>query len=191
MIDMRPIAAAFLVAAAALVSGCGEEETTGDRPGDREEAVEAREDNTVELNGIRYRIAMFRQINPRLASDKALYEGPPPEGDVGVFAAFVRACNTSDVRRTPTKDVTLEDAFGESYRRLQAVSDEAFDYDPRPLRPDLCLPSSEGAAERAFPGAVLLFEVPLDELGNRPFVLQLQDRNENGDVEARRVELDL
>ncbi len=191
MIAMRPIAAAFVLAVAALVSACGEDETAGDRPVDYEEAIEAREHNIVELNGIRYRIVMFRQINPRLASDGALYEGPPPEGDVGVFAAFLRACNTADVRTMPTNDVTLEDAFGEAYPRLPAVSDEAFDYDPRPLRPDLCLPPSDGAADRAFPGAVLLFAVPFDRLSNRPFVLQLQDRNERGDVETRRVELDL
>lgn len=191
MTASRPIVAALLLAAVALLGACGEDETAGDRPVDREEAIEAREHNIVELNGIRYRIVMFRQINPRLASDAALYDGPPLEEDVGVFAAFLRACNTSDERTTPTNDVTLEDAFGQSYRRLQTVSDEAFDYDPEPLRPDLCLPPSDGAADRAFPGAALLFAVPFDQLGNRPFVLELKDRNERGDVETRRVELDL
>lgn len=191
MIAMRPIIAAFLLAAAALASGCGEDETAGDVPVDYEEAIEAREHNLVEMNGIRYRVVMFRQINPRLASDGALYEGPPPEEGVGVFAAFLRACNTADERERPTNDVTLEDAFGESYPRLPTVSDEAFDYDPQLLRPDQCLPPSDGSADRAFPGAVLLFSVPFDRLRNRPFVLQLQDRDERGRVETRRVELDL
>ena len=190
MIAMRPIAVAFLVAAAAVVGACGEEETAENRPADEEQAIEAREDNDVELNGIQYRIAMFRQINPRQGRDQALYEGELPAGDVGIFAAFLRACNTSDARTTPTNDVTLEDAFGDGYPRLREVSDEAFDYDPRPLRPDSCLPSSDGGAE-TFPGAVLLFEVPVDRLRNRPFVLQLQDRNDGGEVETRRVELDL
>ncbi len=143
MIAIRSLIAALLVAAAGALAACGEEESAGDAPLEDEDAVEAREHNTVELNGIRYRVVMFRQINPRLPSDGALYEGPLPEDGVGVYAAFLRACNTSDERKTPTSDVKLEDAFGESYRRLQAVSDEAFAYEPEPLRPDMCLPPDD------------------------------------------------
>lgn len=71
MIAMRPIIAAFLLAAAALVGGCGEDKMAGDRPVDIERAIEAREDNIVELNEMRYRIVMFRQINPRLRGCRA------------------------------------------------------------------------------------------------------------------------
>lgn len=190
MISIRSLTA-LLVIVAAAVAACAEEETAGEKPLDYEDAIEAREHNTVDLNGIRYRVVMFRQINPRLASDGALYEGPLPEEGVGVYAAFLRACNDSDERRTPTSEVKLEDAFGESYPRLRAVSDEAFDYEPEPLRPDNCLPPDDGAADRAFPGAAILFAIPFDDLGNRPFILELQDRGEAGRLETRRIEVDL
>ncbi len=188
---IRSFFVALLVVVGTTLAGCGEDEPAADAPVDYEDAIEAHEHNTVALNGIRYRVVMFRQINPRLPSDGALYEGPLPESGVGVYAAFLRACNSSDERRMPTSDVRLEDAFGDNYRRLRAVSDEAFDYDPKPLRPGMCLPEDDGAADRAFPGAAMLFAIPFDELGNRPFVLELRDRGEEGRRETRRIELDL
>lgn len=186
MTALRPLIAALVVAAAVAVTGCGEEE-----PAAPENAIEAQEDNSVELNGITYRVALFRKINPRLPSDGALYEGPIPEGDTGVYAVFLNACNDSEERRAPTNEVQLEDAFGEKFPRLQAVSDEALDYDPEPLRPDVCLPQEGGAADRAFPGAAILFEVPNGKLSNRPFVFELQDRDDQGAVVTRRLQVDL
>ena len=173
------------VLAAALLTGCGEQEPAAETAAASDGAVEAHEQNAVELDGIRYRVVIFRQLNPRIAPDKALHDGPRPEGDSGIFAAFIEACNVSDETRRPAGRVRLEDAFGQSYPRLKAASATSYDYDAASLRPGECLPSADSAAERAFPGAAVLFRIPFDRLGNRPFVLELRDRG------VRRIELDV
>lgn len=184
---IRAICTATLVAAA-LLAGCGEEEEEQpqeEQPADN--AVEAQEENTVELGGIRYRVTIFRELNPRTAPDDALYEGPEPRGDRGVYAAFLEACNVSDETRRPARDIRLEDAFGEAYPQLEAASESSFDYQPARLRPDECMPSDDTAADRTFPGAAVLYAIPFDDLGNRPFVLELRDP----DAGVRRIQLDL
>ena len=178
---IRALCTAMLLAAAVL-TGCGEEEPADSSSA---EAVEAQEQNTVELDGVRYRVVIFRQLNPRIAPDKALYEGAPPDGDSGIFAAFVQACNVSQETQRPAERVRLEDAFGEEYRRLEAASTSAYDFDAARLRPGECVPAEDTVANRALPGAAILFEVPFDKLGNRPFVLELRDRG------VRRIELDV
>lgn len=115
---------------------------------------------------------------------------PPPEEGTGIYAAFIRACNRSDEPRTPTGLIDLEDAFGESYPQLEAASDAPFEYEPRRLQPDACLPRRGGATARAYPGAVILYSVPFDERGNRPFVLEFHDP-EADRPGFRRVALDL
>lgn len=179
----RTITRATLLASALLL-GCGSE----DRPVETATAagaVEAREQNTVELDGIRYRVKIFRQLNPRIAPDRVLYDGARPGGDSGIFAAFIEACNVSEEVRRPTRRVSLQDAFGDSYPRLEAASPTEYGYDAVRLRPDECLPPNDSVADRAFPGAALLFSIPFDRLGNRPFALELRD---NG---VRRIELDV
>jgi hypothetical protein len=192
MIPMRRLVAALLVATATSLGACGGEEDppAGENLIDAETA-DAVEQNTVELGGIRYRVVMFRQINPRLPADTALYEGPLPQEGAGVFAAFLRACNPSDEPRTPTTLIDLEDAFGRDYPRLEEAETAAFAYDPEPLAPDDCIPPDDGAADRAFPGAVILFRVPFENLGRRPFVLELRDPDAQGADALRRIELDL
>ena len=195
---LRALCTATLLTAAVL-TGCGEEDTAESEPATTgtpepagreaagDDAVEAQEQNTVELNGIRYRVMIFRQLNTRIAPDDALYDGPEPSGNRGIYAAFLRACNVSDETRRPAREIRLEDAFGEAYPQLEAASESSFAYEPSRLRPDECVPSQDTAADRAFPGAAVLFAIPFDDLGNRPFVLELRD----SDAGARRVEVDL
>ena len=197
--SFRALCSAMLLTAA-LLSGCGEGDTAGtEAPDDAaeptssaretstEDAIEAQEQNTVALGGIRYRVTIFRQLNPRIAPDDALYEGSEPEGDTGIYAAFLTACNVSDDTRRSTREIRLEDAFGEAYPQLEAASESSFAYEASRLRPGECLPAEDTAADRAFPGAAVLFGVPFDRLGNRPFVLELRDSGGS----MRRIELDV
>ncbi len=175
------IAALLLVALSLPLAACGE--------GREDNAVEAMERNAFELGGLRYRVAMFRQLNPRIPPDRALYDGRL-EGRVGLFAAFLIACNESGEPRRPTAAVQLEDAFGEVYPRVARLDDNPLLYSPEPIQPGGCLPVRDGTADRTLPGAAVLFEVPFDALGNRPFVLELRD-SESGRAAVERVQLDL
>ena len=179
---MRKVCTAILLAAA--LAGCGEEEaaeTVDSSPS----AIEAHEQNAVELDGVRYRVMIFRQLNPRIAPDQVLYDGTPPEGDSGIFAAFLEACNVSGRTQRTAPVIRLEDAFGERHERLDAGSRPAYGYKATRLSPGECMPFDDSAADRAFPGAAVLFRVPFEQLGNRPFVLELRDRG------VRRIELDV
>jgi len=177
---MKAFTAILLASVCGLgLVGCGgQPETT---------AVAATERNSFSLDGLRYRVAMFRQLNPRLAPDRALYEGLPVEGNAGVFAAFLVVCNEGDAPRTPTGRLRLEDAFGEAYPRVPVPPDEALGYRPEPIAPGRCFPSEDSTADQALPGAAAVFEVPFDALTNRPFVLEVSDAQGG----SRRVELDL
>lgn len=179
---MRLVTAALLLVALSLpLSACGEER--------EDNAVEAMERNVFELGGLRYRVAMFRQLNPRIAPDRALYDGPL-EGRVGLFAAFLIACNESDEPRRPTAAVQLKDAFGEVYPRVAMLADNPLLYSPEPVQPDRCLPVEDGTADRTLPGAAVLFKVPFDALSNRPFILEFRG-SESGEAVVERVQLDL
>jgi len=173
------LALAIVIALAA----CGEEAEP--------DLVEAREGNTVELEGVRYRVVTFRQLNPRIAPDQALWDGPPPDEDRALFAAFMRACNVSDDRAAPTPDIHLEDAFGQVFRPVGLARDNELAYRPRPLDPGRCLPSEDTVPSRALPGAAIVFTVPVDQLGERPFVLELRGRAGEDGAPVRRVQLDL
>lgn len=179
---MRLLTAALLLVALSLpLAACGEER--------EDNAVEAMERNVFELGGLRYRVAMFRQLNPRIAPDRALYDRPL-EGGVGLFAAFLIACNQSGEPRRPTAAVQLEDAFGEVYPPVAILADNPLLYSTEPIRPDRCLPVEDATADRTLPGAALLFKVPFDALSNRPFVLEFRG-SASGDAAVQRVQVDL
>jgi hypothetical protein len=166
-----------LLLATLLLAACGNDT--------EDNAVEAQEQNTVQLGGVDYRVTLFRELNPRVEPDDALWDGPPPGRGKALYAAFVRACNRGGEHARPTDDIHLEDAFGQRYAP-QAAADADFAYRPVSLGPGDCVPSQDSAAERTYSGRALIFEVPLSEVSERPFVLELRD----GD-EVRRVQLDV
>ena len=174
-------AALLLVALSLPLTACGE--------GREDNAVEATERNAFELGGLRYRVAMFRQLNPRIPPDRALYDGPL-EPRVGLFAAFLTACNESGEPRRPTAAVQLEDAFGEVYPRAAGRTGSPLLYSPDVLPPDGCVPAQDGTADRSLPGAAVLFKVPFEALSNRPFVLEFRG-SEGDEAAVQRVQVDL
>ena len=116
-ISMRRTRARLLVVAGValallVAAGCGDD--AGDASAD---LVDAREQNEVRLDGLLYRVAIFRQLNPRIAPDRSYYDGsPPPEGE-GIYAAFVRSAiptarprrpRTSSTSRTPSASASTQ-----------------------------------------------------------------------------------
>jgi len=173
------IFAALLVALA--VWGCG-----GDERADN--AVEAREGNQVELGGVRYRVVVFRQLNPFATPGDALWRGDPPRAGAGLYLVSLHACGVADGPARATDEVHLEDAFGQRFEPRSAGTADAYEYEPRKLEPGECLPREDSAAEETFGGAALVFALPFEAIEERPIVLELG--HPAGDDEAR-VQLDV
>lgn len=162
-------------------AGCG----AGDDAAGRPEKVVVREQNEVRLDGLVYRVPIFRQLNPRITPDSAYYDGPPAPDGSGTYAAFVRVCNPGGSKATPTDAVYLEDAFGERFRPVPLDGDPVA-YEPEPLDRGECLPPA--SAGTTAEGAVVPFHVPFRSVQERPLTLVLEGRD--GERVAR-VELDV
>lgn len=152
---------------------------------DRSEAEE--EGDSIVVGGLRYDPVLARRLNPDIAGDQALVSGrAPPEGTAW-FGVFLRVCNERGSQATPSARLALVDASGERRMPRELPRDNAFAYAPEPIEPDDCLPPTGSVAERAHDGALVLFAVARDYLGNRPIALEVSgDRGS-----PRRVVLDI
>jgi hypothetical protein len=169
-----------VVLLATLFAACGEE--SGDN------AVEAREENLVRIDGLAYRVVLFRELNPYIAPDRSLADAVRPGPDQGLYAAFLRVCNEGEAPARPTKDIVLEDAFGKTFHPLRPAVDQELTYQPRELAPGECLPVPESTADASFDGAAVVYEVPFDAVQRRPMVLEIRPRDGG---EPSRIQLDL
>jgi hypothetical protein len=158
-----------------LAAGCG-----GDGAADN--AVEAREQNVVERNGVRYRVIVFRELNVHQPPDEAVWTGTPPAVGRGLYMAVLRACASGDGKVQTTGRIHLEDAFGQRFAPRSGDTADDYAYRPRELDPGDCQPRPESAADATFGGSVLVFSVPFDSIGERPMVLVIEDA---------RIQLDL
>lgn len=148
------------------VSGCGGNERV-------DNAVEAREGNQVELAGVRYRVVVFRELNPFVTPGDALWRGDPPRAGVGLYLVSLSACGVDDEPARATDEVHLEDAFGQRFKPRVAGTVDAYQYGPRMLEPGECLPHEDSAADETFGGAALVFALPFEAIEERPIVLEL------------------
>ena len=142
------------------------------------------------VDGLRYRAPMFRQLNTRIAPDRAFWDGAPPARGSGYFAAFVEVCNVSDRARRPPEGFRLLDSFGQAFRPKDTDVDNEFAYEPRKLAPDECIPAGGSVADQAVVGSVLLFELPFDVLRDRPLYLRLPPPADS-DAAPPRIRLDV
>ena len=146
---------------------------------DRDEAQD--EEEPIVVGGLHYDPLIARRLNPRIVPDMELVSGrEPPAGKVW-FGVFLRVCNRGEQVRTSSERLALVDAFGELIEPYELPPENAFAYEPRSLAPDECLPPKGSIAARR-DGALVLFAVAPDVLGDRPVALE---------VEGRRVILDV
>lgn len=174
---VRFIAAAVaIVLGAVALAGCG---------GSDAEELTYDETEAVVLDGLTYRVSLFRELNRNIDPDGQILDGAgPPANDSGYYAAFVNVCNETDAELTPTSDVVLQDAFGEEYQPMSDQPD--FAYRPATLEPGQCQPAEGTLAERGLPGAPVVFEIAFEQVDQRPLSLVL-----GGDQGSREIELDL
>jgi hypothetical protein len=178
---LRRVPALLVLLMLALVgSSCGGEK--------EDNAVEAREQNRVELAGVRYRVVIFRELNPYASPDDALWTGKPPAEGTGLYTVVLRACGASDGTAAATGEVHLEDAFGQRFQPRASGAADTYEYRPRALEPGECLPGDEDPADDTFGGAALVFALPFEAAQERPLVLELGDPTSG---ETARVQLDL
>lgn len=177
------VAALLLLLAGA---GCG---------GEQDEDAPRTEAQSVVVGGLVYRAPMFRQLNPRVAPDRALFaqaRDADPAKDELLFGAFVQICNETDRRQRVPEGFRVVDAFGESYAPERGMVAGAFALQAgTTLAPGACVPERGGVADQAaVPGAVLVFTLPRGALRDRPLYLVLPS-DVAGDRPPPRILLDL
>jgi hypothetical protein len=181
----RPKAATLATVLAGLVvlAGCGE----NPRPNDA-----AREGLPEEVGHIEYNVYITRELNLRDVEDKGyaqeIEEAPP---GFALYGVFLEACNHADEggEEIMTADrFEIEDTQGSKFEPIELAEDNIFAYKAEALGGQDCIPE-EGTLARSSPtnGSLLIFELPLQTLENRP--LQLIITAPDGD--EGRVELDI
>ena len=170
---------ALLAAAACLLAGCGDdaEREPGGAGADRGERVEV-------VDGIRYRVVKFRELNLREGPDRRYYRGRAPGAGTGVYAAFVQACNVSRSAATVLAPLTLVDAGGDRFGALPQARDNPFAYAPLRLQPGQCAPRNSTVAE-PLSGLVEPFAIPFDDVDDLPLHLELRGADRTGRLRVR------
>jgi hypothetical protein len=158
----------------------------------------AREGLPEDIGHLEYNVYITRQLNPADVEDQGYYTGPEPKPGFALFGVWLTVCNPSDVVESPhwmsSSRFQIEDTQGNLFRPVPQGDENVFAYQPRPLKHGACIPEP-GSLAAASPtnGALLVFELPLQALENRPLQLIIesppigpeQERDEG------RVELDI
>ena len=192
---------AAALAVASLLAACGEQERAAERelpngsrtagvppPGEGVDEDEAAPVGaSIHLDGLAYTPQITRQLNPHIKPDQALLGGRRAGRDRLWLGAFIRVCNEDDRVRVPSGRIALVGAFGQRISPTELPPDNAFEYDPRPLRADRCLPEPGSAGDRVTEGALVLFNIPVAFFSERPVALEVT--SDSG--ERERVIVDL
>lgn len=132
------------------------------------------EERSIVVAGLRYDVLTARRLNPNVRPASAILSGRKPPAGKTWFGVFVRVCNDTGETRTPSSRLALVDAFGKRVEPSDALpSSNPFVYDPVPLAADNCLPRKGSVTERTVDGALVLFAVTREMLGNRPVALEV------------------
>jgi len=157
----------------------------------------AREGLPEDIGHLEYNVYITRQINPRDVEDKGYYQGREPKPGFALFGVWLTVCNHNDESSTawtPSSNFVIEDTMGNEFRPVPLEADNVFAYRARPLEKDACIPE-DGSLAAASPtnGALLVFELPLQALENRPLQLVIESPplGPTQEREEGRVELDI
>jgi hypothetical protein len=175
----------YLIALLGLVvSGCGTEAIRTDA---------LTEGLYVDVGPLSYQVQISRYLNPGDTEDKAYLAGLPagtaPNSKDSVwFGVFIRVKNYSDAAQTPASEFWIEDTEGNRFDPVELDPKlNAYAYRPVPIGPAQWLPNPQTTAGmNPIQGELLVFNLKVDDLQNRPLELHIK----NGDDEAV-VELDL
>lgn len=180
----RPKAAtlAAVLAGLTVLAGCGE----NPRPDDA-----SREGLPEEVGHIEYNVYITRELNLKDVEDRGYFDGPEAPPGSALYGVFLEACNPAEEGSEEimsASEFMIEDTQGNTFEPVDLPEDNIFAYQAEALGGKDCIPA-EGTLARSAPtnGALLIFELPLQTLENRP--LQLIIHGPDGD--EGRVELDI
>jgi len=185
---LRRSAALFLLVASVGISACGNEANQGD-------SLEVAESEAlyVDLNGLKYQVQLSRQLNPRDPEDAGYFQNIAPEESVLPkgsvwFGVFIRVENESDEAIPSARLFTVEDTQGNEFEPVE--TENVFAYQAEKVRGKGYIPNPERLqAYAGTQGSLLLFQIPLPSLDNRP--LELTIKSPNDTRRAARIDLDV
>jgi hypothetical protein len=142
-----------------------------------EEDIAHREGLALPLEGVTYNVFITRQLNLEDVEDMGYVEGvPDPAPGSTYYGVFLEACNVSDEPVTSASSFRIVDTTGEEFEPLDLDADNPFSYQPTNLEPEDCVPAAGSlAASGPTGGALLIFEIPLENTENRPLELAILD----------------
>lgn len=166
----RTVFALLLIAFA--VGGCANKEAV---------VHEARTEGIyLDVGELDYQVQISRQLNPAIVPDDSYVKGIPDhlaelDDDETWFVVFVRVQNQTKEAHPAAEDFEIIDTQEKVYRPI-AIDTEAnpFQYKPRVVPPGDLIPKPDSvAATNSAQGAMLLFKLTLESLGNRPLEFKI------------------
>jgi hypothetical protein len=177
-----------LAALAALAAGgCGNKVDTA--------IIGETEGIYVGVDGLTYQVQISRILDPASNEDQAYLKGLPedeaePASDEVWFGVFMRVENEGEQELPAAEEFTITDTQEEEFEPLELDTDvNVFAYEPRPVAPGALLPAPNSpASDNTIQGALLLYKMKVESLGNRPLELEIHSARGGDDAV---VELDV
>jgi hypothetical protein len=127
------------------------------------------------IGGVEYNVFITRELNLRIAPDKAYYKGPAPGKDQLLYGVFLQACNKTEKVQQTAERFMITDNQENEFEPIELPKDNAFAYHQVRLQPDQCIPEVGSVAQLGpTAGSMLLFKLPLPNTENRPLELHIQ-----------------
>jgi len=190
---LRALGVIASVLAVAVVPGCGEgAETGGGSLGNEAEAH--REGLAIPFEGIEYNVLITRQLNVKDAEDRGYLIGAEPGPGFAAYGVFLEACNRSEEPKVATSTFRIVDSQDNTYEPRVLEDENVFSYDSRELQAGECIPETGSLADTApTSGALMVFDLPLEAVENRPIELEIEQGFdlEAGEPKTEHIELDI
>jgi hypothetical protein len=178
-----------VIASLAFLTGCG------DNP---RENNAGREGLPEDIGKLSYNVYITRELNLRDVGDQDYYQGPEAPPGFALYGVFITACNPAESSDTPNipsaSDFTIVDTQGNRFKPVPIPETNHFAYHARALKHQACIPK-QGSLASSTPtaGSLLVFQLPLTTLENRPLDLEIVSPPdaETGEKENGRIELDV
>jgi hypothetical protein len=168
-----------------FIAGCGS--NTREHKAGREGAPE-------KVGKLEYNVYITRELNLKDVEDSGYYQGAEAPPGYALYGVFLTACNPGSGSIQAAGDFTVVDSQGNRFKPLALPLTNIFAYHPHPVKNKTCIPARGSlAASSPTNGSLLVFQLPLTTLENRPLDLQIVSAPDpgSGQTETGLVELDI